>query len=72
MVKEATTKETAASLEKLKKAELVGAAERAVSETGWLPEVLRNREQPVIWQGDDDEEEEESEADEVTADEVDE
>ncbi|WP_321944789.1 ParB/RepB/Spo0J family partition protein [Burkholderia cenocepacia] len=43
VVKEATTTETAASLEKLKKAELVGAAERAVSETGWLPEVLRNR-----------------------------
>jgi len=69
VVKEATTTEAAAPLEKLKKAELVGAAERAVSETGWLPEVLRNREQPVIWQGHDDEEEEESEAEDVTADE---
>jgi len=67
VVKEATTPETAASLDKLKKAELVGAAERAVSETGWLPEVLRNREHPEIWQATDDEEEEE--ADDVTADE---
>ncbi|MCA8325967.1 ParB/RepB/Spo0J family partition protein [Burkholderia cepacia] len=73
VVKEATTPETAASLDKLKKAELVGAAERAVSETGWLPEVLRNREQPEIWQSTDDEEEEEeeeeAEADDVTANE---
>lgn len=53
-MKEATTTETAASLEKLKKAELVEAAERVVSETGWLPEVLRNRATPEIWQGDDD------------------
>ncbi|OXJ06645.1 ParB/RepB/Spo0J family partition protein [Burkholderia sp. HI2500] len=67
VVKEATTPETAASLDKLKKAELVGAAERAVSETGWLPEVLRNREQPEIWQATDDEEE--TEADDETADE---
>ncbi|MGZ2749932.1 ParB/RepB/Spo0J family partition protein [Burkholderia stagnalis] len=56
VVKEATSAETAAPLEKLKKAELVGAAERAVAETGWLPEVLRNRAYPEIWQGSDDDE----------------
>lgn len=65
VVKEATTTETAASLEKLKKAELVGAAERAVSETGWLPEVLRNREHPEIWQATDDDDDVEGDDDEM-------
>lgn len=67
VVKEATTAETAASLEKMKKAELVAAAERAVSETGWLPEVLRNRDQPEIWLATDDDDEMPVEDDEAEA-----
>ncbi|AJW93639.1 parB-like nuclease domain protein (plasmid) [Burkholderia gladioli] len=53
VVKEATSAETAAPLEKLKKQELIAAAERAVSETGWLPEPLRHRDLSESMQNDD-------------------
>ncbi|MEQ5844415.1 ParB/RepB/Spo0J family partition protein (plasmid) [Paraburkholderia acidicola] len=55
VVKEAAGVEIAAPLEKMKKAEAVAAAERVVSESGWLPEVLRNREYPDAPNDQDDE-----------------
>lgn len=72
VVKEVAGIESAALYEKMKKDEAASAAERAVADTGWLPEILTTRELPGerTWQGNDDEEE--TEADEATADEVDE
>ncbi|WP_174432679.1 ParB/RepB/Spo0J family partition protein [Burkholderia metallica] len=72
VVKEVAGIESAALYEKMKKDEAASAAERAVADTGWLPEILTTRELPGerAWQGHDDEEETEGE-DEATADEVD-
>lgn len=72
VVKEATSAQTAAPLEKLKKGELVAAAERAVSEAGWLPEPLRHRDLSQSKQndylGDSPEETESAELEEMETD----
>ncbi|HFT8010374.1 TPA: ParB/RepB/Spo0J family partition protein [Burkholderia cenocepacia] len=63
VVKEVAGAESAALYEKMKKGEAASAAERAVADTGWLPEILTSRELPgnQAWQGGDDEEETEDE-----------
>jgi len=72
VVKEVAGAESAALYEKMKKGEAASAAERAVADTGWLPEILTSRELPgnQAWQGGDDEEE--TEEDEAMADEAEE
>jgi ParB family chromosome partitioning protein len=58
VVAQALCPEAAAPLEKLKKDAAAETAERLLTDARWLPEVLVNRETPVVWDDDEDEEEE--------------
>ncbi len=60
VVSEAVSPQSAAELRGMKKADAAAAAELRMADSGWLPEVLRNREVPKqvaygYWENDDDE-----------------
>ncbi|CAG9264287.1 Chromosome partitioning protein ParB [Burkholderia diffusa] len=63
VVTQAVSADVAAPLASMKKTEAAAAAELRLADTGWLPEVLTNRETPPIWEhGGDDENSEEDAA----------
>ncbi|WP_173260687.1 hypothetical protein [Paraburkholderia sp. NMBU_R16] len=62
---EAVSPQSAAEFRGMKKADAAGAAELRMADSGWLPEVLRNREVPKqvaygYWENDDDESDDEA------------
>ncbi|MBN3785571.1 ParB/RepB/Spo0J family partition protein [Burkholderia sp. Ac-20353] len=53
VVTQAVSAEAAAPLASLKKGDAAAAAELRLADSGWLPEVLTNRDTPTTWEGDD-------------------